>query len=364
MKIITCVTDTPRFFWECRVFLNNMKEMGYIQDVALLIFQFRQHFMENFSPEWEQLEKDFPEAEFVYFKDTNNIQRIGQIFHYIPIFRLWVLEQYFKKFPELENVPILYVDSDIIFTKPIDFDQFLHDDVNYVSWTGNPERTDNYLWQPYFDNKITQVIPEKLEYYKKLDVLGEVARICGTTRGQVTLNSPNIGGAQYLLKNINAQFWTDCFNACCEIKLYLDDINKNFMKGQTWQEKSDKGLQAFCSDMWAVLFTILGKGGQIRAPKELDFAWSSDRTERLKTTCWTHNAGITSDEKIRIAFEKNEDGTNKFEDCKMFYKGAYLDKSPFDDLQYLQELSNDSGNQKFCNNIYVKAILKAVKNAL
>lgn len=361
LHIVSAITDSPRFLWECRTWLFNLRENGYSDKTTLLIFQQRNFFMNDFSPEWKQLEKDFPETEFVYYKDIANITRICQIFHYIPLFRLYVLQEYFKKFPELEQKAILYVDSDIIFTKPIDLSPFLEDDINYVSWTGNPERTDNYLWQPYFDKKIEQVLPEKLEQYKKLDVLGKTAEICGTTREAVMANNENIGGAQYLLKNITSQFWTDAFNSCCEIKIYLEDINRIFMKGDTFTEKENNGLQSWCADMWAVLFNLLGKNRQIKAPRELEFAWACDKIERLEQVGILHNAGITGDSKIRVAFEKNPDGTNRFVDAPVFYKGNYDKTSPFNDKDYLQNIIDNPISNQYCSPTYVRAILKAKK---
>lgn len=358
LHIISAVTDSPRFLWECRTFLTNLKEHGYSDKTTLLIFQQRNFFMEDFSPEWAYMQEDFPETEFVYYKDVTNITRVCSIFHYIPLFRLYVLQEYFKKNPQLEQEAILYVDSDIIFTKPIDFTQFLEDDINYVSWTGNPERTDNYLWQPYFDNKIANAAPERIEQYKRLDVLGKVASICGTTREAITANNDNIGGAQYLLKNITSQFWTDCFNACCEIKLYLEGINGIFMKGDTRQEKEDKGFQSFCADMWAVIFTLIAKEREIRAPKEMDFIWSTDRIEKLETASILHNAGVTSDAKIRVAFEKDLEGNNIMVDGPLFYKGAFNEKAPT--KEHLEEIYNHPINKQFCNNIYTKAILKSL----
>lgn len=361
LKLLSCVTDSARFLWEGRVFLYNLREHGYADKTTLLIFQQRHKFMEDFSPEWKQLEEDFPETEFVYYKDIANITRICQIFHYIPLFRLYVLQEYFRKHPELEQDAILYIDSDIIFTKSIDFTPFLNDDINYVSWTGNPERTDNYLWQPYFDGKIQQVVPEKLEQYKKLDVLGKVAHICGTTREAITQNNPNIGGAQYLLKNINAQFWTDCFNRCCEVKLYLEDINRIFMVGETATEKENNGYQSFVSDMLVILFGLIARGDSILAPKELDFAWSTDLRERADECFVIHNAGIGSDTSARIAFQKNEDGTPKYETFPVFYKGKYINRHPKEDLEELIEMFNNPINQKYCNNIYLGKLLETLK---
>ncbi len=358
LHIISAVTDSPRFLWECRTFLTNLREHSYSDKTTLLIFQQRNFFMEDFSPEWAYMAEDFPEVEFVYYKDVANITRMCQIFHYIPLFRLYVLQEYFSKNLQLEQEAILYVDSDIIFTKPLDFEPFLHDDVNYVSWTGNPERTDNYLWAPYFDNKIAQVVVEKVEQYKKFDVLDKVANICGATREQVVENSPNIGGAQYLLKNITSQFWTDCFNSCCEIKLYLEDINRVFMQGATPNEKENNGFQSFCADMWAVLFTLIGKNKEIRTPKEMDFIWSTDRIEKLEIASILHNAGVTSDAKIRVAFEKDENGKNIEVDGPLFYKGKYNENPPT--VEELEEIYNHPVNKQFCNNLYIKAMLKTI----
>jgi len=364
LNIISCVTDTCREKWETKILLTNLKEFNYSDKTTILIFQQRQFFMEDFSVEWKEMEKLFPEVNFVYYKDVANISRICQIFGYVPLFRLYVLQEYFKCFPELEEEAILYIDSDIVFTEYIDFDKYLSDDINYVSWTGNPERTDNYLWTPYFDKKIKEIAPERLEQYKRLDVLEKVANICGTTREAVTSYNENIGGAQYLLKNINSQFWTDCFNASCEIKLYLEGINGIFMAGKDGQEKSDRGFQAFCADMWAVLFRLISRGVSIQAPKELDFAWSCDRIERLNETKWLHNAGITSEAKFRVAFEKLPDGSNRFENGPAFYKGAYMEDSPFDNIEEIEKIYNSPINKQFCNNRYILEILKTNKQWL
>lgn len=358
LNIITCATDSIRERWECRVLLNNLQEQGLLNKTTLLIFQMREDFLEAFHEDWDLLEKQFPEANFVYFKDHQNITRLCQIFHYIPLFRLYVLQEHFKTNPQLEQEAIFYIDTDILITKPLPFEKWLEGDINYLSWTGNPQRTDNYLWQPYFDSKIKEVDHKKLEQYKKQDILAHVANICGTTREAITLNSPNIGGAQYLLKNINSQFWTNCFNYACEIKLYLEGTNITFMNGDTFQKKQDNGFQAFCADMWAVMFQLIALDRPVQCPKELDFSWSCDRIERYEQCHLLHNAGITSDAKVRVAFEKLPDGSNKFEEAPLFYKGAYMTSSPFENIEELKEIYNNPLNKQFCNNKYVEAILK------
>ncbi len=362
LNILTVVSDDIKEVWETHVLLSSLVEYEYDKLTHILIFQRKERFLEEFNKGWEELEKKFPNVKFVYFKDFHNITRICQIFHYFPLFRLYVLQEYFKLHPELEQEAIFYIDADILITKPLPFDKWLEDDINYLSWTGNKERTDNYLWQPYWDGKVEQVLPERLEQWKKLDVFNKACEICSTNREEVTKNSPNIGGAQYLLKNINSQFWTDCFNSCCELKLYLENMNQLFFKGESHTERENKGIQSFCSDMWVILFQLIGKGREVKTPKELDFAWSCERKERLEDVGLLHNAGILSDAKFRVAFEKLPDGTNKQIEGKAFFKGAWLDKSPLDYKEQMLEIYNDPINKQFVNNAYVAQILKIINN--
>lgn len=357
LNILCAVNDSIREQWECKIFLQNMKENGLLEKTSLLIF----YNKEEYSDRWRGLEKLFPEANLFYYKDLHSITRICSIFDYTPLFRLYVLQEHFKKFPELEKEAIFYVDSDILITSPLPFEKWLEDEINYLSWTGSPDRKDNYLWQPYFDSKIKQVVPTKLEEYKKHDILGDIAKICKTTREEIMLNSPNMGGAQYLLKNINSQFWTNCFNYACEIKLHLENTNNIFMEGDTYIQKQNNGFQAFCADMWAVLFQLIANKAPISCPKELDFAWSTDRIERLEDVCIIHNAGVNSDAVIRVAFEKNKDGTNVMVEGPLFNKGKYTDKYPEEDLLYLEQIYNNPVNKQFVNNVYLQKLLKTLK---
>lgn len=351
LQIIACVTNELRYWWETAVYIHNLTELGY-KNINILVF-----ISKGTSPliKWDELKEKFPLVNFEYYIDDKNIENIGKAFYYKPLYRLWLLQEHFKKHPELEQDAILYTDTDIIFNKYLDFSQFLLDDINYLSWTGNKERTDNYLWQPYFDNKISQVRPDKLEQYKKLDILSYLGRICNTTREQITLNNPNTGGAQYLLKNINSQFWTDCFNTCAEIKTYLSNINQTFMMGDSPIERTNNGLQDWCSDMWGVLYNLWGTECKTSCPKELEFSWSTDRIERNNEVYILHNAGITAEANCKIAFEKN------IVEGPMFYKGQYINYTPFDDLEKLNSIVNHPVSSTFANVEYIKAILKTEK---
>lgn len=152
LNIIACVTNELRYWWETAVYLHNLSSLGY-ENISILIF-----IRKDEQPllKWKELSEKFPNVTFQAFVDNKNIYNIGRAFNYNPLYRLWMLQEWWKLHPELEQEAILYTDTDVILTKHLDFSPFLSDDINYLSWTGNKERTDNYLWQPYFDGKITK----------------------------------------------------------------------------------------------------------------------------------------------------------------------------------------------------------------
>lgn len=356
LKIISVSPMNIRFLWELSIYLTSLRKYNLSNKTNILIFL---HQKQEILPEFRILEQDFPEAKFFYYKDVDGrIEKTAQAFNYIPIHRPWVLQEHWKKFPELKNDAIFYTDTDIILTNSIDFDKFIHDDVNYLSWTGNKERTNNYIWQPYIDGKISEVDPKKLDQFKKHDVLKKLADICGITREIITENNPNTGGAQYLLKNISSQFWTDVFNHCVEIKTLLTTFNQLYFKGGTYQERENNGYQAFASDMWSVLYTIWKYGGVTKTPIELDFAWSSDKINRASECSILHNAGISGNGKLKIPYE------DTYIEFPVFFKGEWQDKTPFDKDQeeYINNLISFPGAKNICSSLYVEAILEAKKN--
>jgi len=307
----------------------------------------------GWNPNIEIIKKQYPEANIYQYADDDNIEHIMRVFNYIPLLRLYTLYKHFLKFPHLKDEAIFYCDSDILFLKPLDFSPFLNDDVNYLSWTGRADRTYNYIWADYFDNKIEDVLPEKLNNYKKLDVLDEIARLCGINRQICVENRMNSGGAQYLLKNITHTFWEKCLNNCCAVRRYLHkEINPQFFSSE------DKGFQSWCADMWSVLYTLWANKAKTECPVELDFAWATDEISTTGDKYILHNAGVTSDAKIRRVWDKIE------VEAPAFFKGNYVDnkKTPFQDTEYLNSIINNPTSSLYCTSTYTKEILETKIN--
>ena len=345
LNIISAVPDDQRFIWEVKVFLSNLRSHDYSKLARILVYKNPGNKGKN-DKLWEELESSFPESKFFFYQDKDNLINLINIFNYIPLLRLYVLKKHFEEYDLSEA--IFYCDSDIIFHKKLDFEQFLQDDINYLSWTGSPDRTSNYIWSEYLDSKEKDVLPKKLESFRKRDILNEMGELCGISRKVIVDNKLNTGGAQYLLKGIDSQFWDDCLNSCMNIRYFLNrEINPEFF------ESENTGYQSWCADMWAVLYNLWKRNKITSCPKELDFAWATDELSVLENTYILHNAGVTSDSVIRRRIDKEEI------DAPAFYKGTWTSKSPIEEKTYLESIINNPISSLYCTSIYVKEILKS-----
>ena len=329
LKFICVQPDDTYYLWQTHLWLESLKKLGHSDKAIVMVYIPLQR---NFNTKWKEVEALYPEAEFFYLKDEDNINNLFSI--YIPILRPYTLFKYFKLHPEMVNKAIFYCDNDVIFTEKFNIDAFIEDETCYMS------DTKSYISASYFDSKVKDVLPAKLEDYKKIDVLAETASIVGISRDTCVANDDNSGGAQYLLKNIDANFWKKVFSDTINIRTYLLSINRNFF------ESEDKGFQSWCADMWAVLWNLWLRQQETKVVKELDFAWSPDQLTKLDTCTIFHKAGITSP---------------TMSDVPVFYKGAYhAGNSPFAD-PHLQEVLNDDRAKKLCNHYYVQQLIELKK---
>jgi hypothetical protein len=160
LKFICAQPDDSYYTWQVHLWLESLKEIGQSDKAIVLIFIPKNRIQ---NPKWDQIVKLYPEAEFNFYKDEDNVSALLGI--YIPVLRPYVLWKYSKEHPEISSKALFYCDSDILFTKDFNIDKFLEDDVNYLS------DTNSYINASYFDSKIKDVLPEKLEEYKNRDVL-------------------------------------------------------------------------------------------------------------------------------------------------------------------------------------------------
>ena len=327
LKFLCCQPDDTYYTWQVHLWLESLKKLGH-SDKAIVLLYVPDFRVQN--TKWTQVIDLYPEAEFVFYKDVDKVSKFLSI--YIPIIRPYVLMRYFGEHPEMKEKAVFYCDSDIVFTENFNIDKYIDDDVSYLS------DTNSYINASYFDSKERDVLPEKLEAYKQLDVLQELATINGISREIAEANNDHSGGAQYLLKNIDADFWSDVMSSCLTIRTHLQNVNKEYFASES------AGFQSWCADMWGVLWNVWKRGGQTINAPEMEFAWSSDGIQKLDRTTILHNAGIT-DPQMGGAYPA-------------FYKGTYhTGKDPFED-PHLQDVLNNETSQKHCTHYYLQQLLE------
>lgn len=328
LKFIQACPDDSYYTWQVHLWLESLRDIGHSDKAISVIFIPKDR---NRNPKWDKIQELYPEAEFHFYKDEDNLSELLGI--YIPVLRPYALWKHFKLHPELSEKAIFYCDSDILFTKDFNIDKFLEDEICYLS------DTNSYINASYFDSKINQVLPEKLEDYNTRDILSEITSVIGITREIAEENNLHSGGAQYLLKNIDAYFWNRVMNDCILIRTYLQQVNREYFKDE------NSGYQSWCADMWAVLWNLWARKQEAKVVSELDFAWSTDSISKLETCTILHNAGISSNNMGYPAF----------------YKGMYIQGvDPTKDI-HLNIILNSEESKKYCTWYYANK-LKELSN--
>jgi hypothetical protein len=329
LKFLQAAPSDVYYTWQVHLWLESLRNIGHSDKAISVIFT--PNGREN-RDKWKQIEDLYPESEFHYYKDEDNLSQLLGI--YIPVLRPYVLWKHFKANPQLSEKAIFYCDSDILFTKDFSLDKFLEDDVNYLS------DTNSYINASYFDSKIHQVLPEKLEEYKTRDILGEIASVIGISRETAEANNNHSGGAQYLLKNVDGDFWSKVMNDCILIRTYLQTVNREFFKDE------NSGYQSWCADMWSVLWNLWFREQETKVVPELDFAWATDPLSKLDSHTIFHNAGITGTE---------------MNGYPCFYKGKYHQGTDPTKDPHLDDVLNNIQSQKYCTWFYANE-LNNIKN--
>lgn len=327
VRVIICSPHDLYFCAEVECQLNNLRQFGYTQGMHILVYEDDKEERDRFREYWVKLMERYIEVSF-YFYDNPGLKKM-QTF-YPQISRPFMLSKHWELHPYLQHEVILYIDSDVILSKPIDWKPLLQDNICYLSKT-------NYIGAKYFENKSKDVLFHKKAEYTQRDILGECCRIAGIDK-QLVIDNENIsGGCQYLLKNIDSNFWKEVMELCIQIRLYLMEINRQFFMSE------EKGFQSWCADMWAMLWLLWKRGTVTACPEVMAFSWASDPIENYSKHAFFHNAGVSG--KI---FEK--DGVKH----RMFHKADLRLRTSsiaVFDITDWGELSQD-----YCSYMYVKAI--------
>jgi hypothetical protein len=300
--------DVPYFHWQVEVMLHNFMRVGINPNWIEVLWA------HDGTPSGAGLDlaAKYPFVRFFFYP-----KRITENHGYIPILRPDIISQHFSKFPELERETIFYHDSDIIFRELPDFDRLIDGDSWYVS------DTISYIGANYIKSKSDELFAE----------MCSIAKIDPTIVEENELNS---GGAQYLMKGVNSNYWYGVRETALSLYKYMADRENLERKGLNVDEaKTYNPVQKWCSDMWAVLWEAWKIGAKTQIDPDLGFSWGTSSLSEYAKHKIMHNAGVTHSDKGRL-----------------FYKGEYITRSPFD--ADLSGIDQETASAK-----YVDAIMYA-----
>lgn len=319
MIFLSAHPDIPFYHWQVEVQLFNFKRLGIDLKNVHSVFN-----SGNATEGLKKLMKRYPEVNFGFYPDTRDDKS------YIPSIRPHILEKHFNTFPELANEVIFYHDCDIIFQKLPEFDRMLDDNMWYLS------DTNSYINSTYIKSK-------------GIEIFEHMCKIVGVEPADIEAIDHHSGGAQYLMKGINADFWKKIYKDSNALYSYMNSSIKYFSdkfdaeNAEKFKDMEIKPkyhpIQAWCADMWAVLWNGVLLGNEMEVDPNLAFSWGTSSADQFHTHTIFHNAGVTP----------------TLPDFKeMFYKGEFHNQSPFDaNLSYVTD--------KHASYFYVQEILATKK---
>lgn len=311
MIYLSAQPDSIYFIWQLEIQLRNFNSLGIPKTAIHVLVGVDpkvglQRQFDNFIQSYKHL------ANFFIYTDTRDKRK------YTSSIRPHIIKKHFKEMASLQNEVIFYHDSDVLLSRVLQIEQLYEDGVCYVS------DTRNYLDSAY----IIKSGSEKL--------LEEMAAIVGIPVSTIIANDENSGGAQYILKNLTYQFWEKVETDCEALFDIMNGFNKQLWLCDYRERKSyrseDRGIQAWCADMWAVLWNLWYFGNEVHIHSEMEFSWPNSPIEKWKKLAVFHYSG------------------HQHYDDSIFKKTKYINFMPWYD-QKLNSISEKVCSYKILNAI-------------
>ncbi|WP_343675265.1 galactosyltransferase-related protein [Chitinophaga sp.] len=270
MIFLSAQPDTLYFKWQLEVQLVNFRKHGITKEQIHVLIGYDPE--KGLLPKFAELLVTFKDnALFFLYEDT----RTNRL--YSSSLRPHIIKKHFQAYPEIGGTPVFYHDPDIIFRELPDF----------ASMCSAGDAT----W--YVSDTRSYISAEWLISTGRV-VLQEMCMAIDMDQELVELNSNHSGGAQYLMKGVNYQFWDRVESDCVKMYRHLSMHNERYAQlyeEQTGQRDYQPPL-AWCADMWAVLWNAFRLQYPVRIHDDLAFCWPKEDMVCWEQTKIFHNAGL------------------------------------------------------------------------
>lgn len=274
MIYLSVQPDSQYFIWQIELQLRNFRSLGINRDRIHVLFSYSEDV--GINPKLLIfLENNRSFAQFYIYPDL----RINP--KYTSSIRPHILAQHFSKYRELEEETLFYHDSDILLSR---LPQITDVDKNTICYVSD---TRSYLDLNYIRESGSELLLDEM--------LGQV----GLDKKIAEKEDLQSGGAQYILKNINSDFWKKVEKDAEGLYHLMKKFN--FKK---WEEEypntkefrsRKRGIQAWCADMWSVLWNLWFYGKKVEIHNEMSFSWPYNQSSDWFKYAIQHYSGNIQD---------------------------------------------------------------------
>lgn len=313
MKKLRYVSTQPAidyYTWQVEVMIHNFMKNGINPNNIDIVCSYKGEV----PAVWRKLQNTYNYVRFFFYEDT----RVNSI--YTVTIRPHLLKKHFAEHPYLTDDAIMYHDNDIVFTKTVNWNHYLSDDV----WYGSD--TISYLGSEYIKSK-------------KFGVYERMCEIVDISEDIPTLNEKNSVGAQIIMKNVTIEYWEKVEKDCELLYQFFLDHLKAFPEGGP---KKYHPIQKWTAEMWSILWNAWKFGHTTKVAEDMEFVWPGHTLDSWEKHTIFHNAGVV---------DKTADAE------KMFFKGRYVNG----ELPY--NINIDDYNKERCTIKYVEEILETSKKS-
>jgi len=279
LRYICAQPANDYYIWQVETVINNFMKNGVNPNHIDILLSIDNNII---PPQWIKIRNHYNYVRFFFYNDTREDKT------YIPSVYFNLLKQHLLNHPDLINEALFLHDSDIVFTKPVDFKEMATGNIWYLS------DTNSYINYSYIKQKGEHI------YDKMCDIVGIHKLI-------PKLMNSNSGGAQYITKNTDFNFWDKVEKDSIKLYRYFCETEPSYVK----KHEYDYPIQKWTAGMWSLLWNAWVFGHETKIDKRLDFGWTTNHISDVDKFCILHNSGVTSS------------------NTGLFYKGEYINKLPY-----------------------------------
>ena len=279
LRYICCQPAIPYYTWQVEVLINNFKKMGVNPNYIDIVCAIDNNVIPK---EWIKLMTHYNSVRFFFYNDTREDKT------YIPSVYFNLMKQHIVARPEIQNDVLFLHDSDIVFTKPANFNSMIAGDSWYLSDT-----------KFYINYDYIQI--------KGNDIYEKMCDIVGINKTIPKLMNNNSGGAQYIVKNTTYEFWDKVERDSVKLYSYFCEVEPNYVK----KNEHDYPIQKWTAGMWSLLWNAWLVGHETIVDDRMGFGWVTNPYSDVDKYSILHNSGV---------LHTNTD---------LFYKGNYMNKLPY-----------------------------------